>query len=124
MPIKIISLPEFIDKYIKLGYPLIKDYSDAFSNSISKYEAEKFSFVGKAKLVIRDIRDTDYAIINFLELYFALSGLDCKYRCVYEDELDIPKSTDNESFIIEYNQVKYKANIEEFDDGTLVFEAV
>ena len=61
-------------------------------------------------------------IINFLELYIALSSLDSKYACIYEEELGIAKSSTNELFCLEYNQTNYVVSIEEFEDGTLIFE--
>ena len=121
---KIISFPEFINTYINLGYHIIEEYANNFSKAITKYEVEKISLLGKPKLVIRGIRNDDYDIVNFLELYIALSSLDSKYACIYEDELGIAKSSTNELFCLEYNQTNYVVSIEEFEDGTLIFETV
>lgn len=121
---KIISFPEFINTYINLGYHIVEDYANSFNNALSKYEVEKISLFGKPKLVIRGIRNDDYDIINFLELFIALSSLDSKYTCVYEEELGISKSSTNELFCLEYNQTHYIVSIEEFDDGTLIFETI
>lgn len=96
---KIIRIPVFIDKYVLENIPSLNNYIESFKNGIIESDLYEYYNENAQRCFKTNVYLVD--MISFIDFYILKSKLDHYYKCIYEDELNLPKSISNELFTVE-----------------------
>ena len=114
-----ISIPKFIDKYINKNECGVENFTHDFCKIMMELEFECKPNGENSNIYLFDSKD-NYSIKRFLEFYFNKSKLDYKFKCTYEDELNLSKSISNELFVVASIDDKIiTMYIDSFDNGII-----
>lgn len=115
------DIPVFIDKYIsedKSGR--LSNDAHFFCNVVKNLDFTRITD-NRNKTLYRATVTDKLPIIDF---YLKKSRLDHKYECLYEVELNLPKSIDNELFKASYEDKEFSFSIEHYCDDELIIEII
>lgn len=115
------EIPDFIRAYMIIK-PELETLTHEFCKSLTNMKFKEDMIDHKPQYTF-DI-DNNETIIKFAEFYIEKSKLDYKYNCVYEDEIDMPKSIINEFFVVLIDNQKVYVYIDSFSNKELVLKAI
>jgi len=88
----IVKIPRFIGEYFNIGL-----LSDRVIAEFSETLKRSYFTLDNDRCYICTLKEKP----EFIDFYINKSKLDDKYECIYENEIDIPKSIYNEIYVIE-----------------------
>ena len=119
---EIISIPNFIQKYIEtetehFNNVIVNDFCNIIKNA--KYS---INHVNNHDEYIFTVGENNYTVRRFIEFYLDKSSLNSNLICKYEEELNLSQSVSNEVFIVKFKDKISALCLIKYENELLYFQ--